>query len=126
MADNNSMRIIDIDGHVREADWHGRDRFGSAADHREPFALPEGVACFTAAGTLAPQRGLMADRLSGDGLVPLRSALGQHEDPARRLVFARDSQRTFDRTGHLELLSSTAVAEQLVRWLAPDPPPADA
>ena len=122
-----SAGITDLrHGHVREADWHGRDRFGSAADHREPFALPEGVACFTAAGTLAPQRGLMADRLSGDGLVPLRSALGQHEDPSRRLVFARDSQRTFYRTGHLELLSSTAVAEQLVRWLAPDPPPADA
>jgi pimeloyl-ACP methyl ester carboxylesterase len=115
-----SAGITDLrHGHVREADWHGRDRFGSAADHREPLPLPEGVACFTAAGTLAPQRGLLAERLTGDGLVPLRSALGQHDDPRRRLVFARDSQRTFYRTGHLELLSSRAVADQLVQWLAP-------
>lgn len=122
-----SAGITDLrHGHVREADWHGRDRFGSAADHREPLPLPEGVACFAAAGTLAPQRGLLADRLNGDGLVPLRSALGQHDDPARRLVFARDSQRTFYRTGHLELLASRAVAEQIVQWLAPAPPAASA
>ncbi|MGE0098127.1 MAG: esterase/lipase family protein [Hydrogenophaga sp.] len=122
-----SAGITDLrHGHVREADWHGRDRFGSAADHREPLPLPEGVACFTAAGTLAPQRGLLAERLTGDGLVPLRSALGQHDDPRRRLVFARDSQRTFYRTGHLELLSSMAVAEQVLQWLAPAPPPVDA
>jgi pimeloyl-ACP methyl ester carboxylesterase len=122
-----SAGITDLrHGHVREADWHGRDRFGAADDHREPLPLPEGVACFTAAGTLAPQRGLLSDRLNGDGLVPLRSALGQHDDPRRRLVFARDSQRTFYRTGHLELLSSAAVAEQLVQWLRPTAPPAEA
>lgn len=122
-----SAGITDLrHGHVREADWHGRDRFGSAHDHREPLPLPEGVACFTAAGALAPQRGLLAQRLLGDGLVPLRSALGQHDDPRRHLVFARGSQRTFYRTGHLDLLSSQTVAGQLVQWLAPVAPPADA
>jgi hypothetical protein len=106
---------------VRDADWQGRERFGSAVDHREPLPLPEGVACFAIAATLAPQRGLLAERLTGDGLVPLRSALGQHDDPRHRLVFARDSQRTVYRTGHLELLSSPVVAQQLLQWLAPPP-----
>ncbi len=115
-----SAGITDLrHGHVRDADWQGRERFGSSADHREPLPLPEGVACFTVAATLAPQRGLLADRLTGDGLVPLRSALGQHDDPRHRLVFARESQRTVYRTGHLELLSSPVVAEQLRAWLAP-------
>ena len=115
-----SAGITDLrHGHVRDADWQGRERFGSGADHREPLPLPEGVACFTVAATLAPQRGLLAERLTGDGLVPLRSALGQHDDPARRLVFARESQRTVHRTGHLELLSSPVVAAQLQAWLAP-------
>ncbi|WP_382154017.1 esterase/lipase family protein [Hydrogenophaga sp. ANAO-22] len=115
-----SAGITDLrHGHVRDADWQGRERFGSSADHREPLPLPEGVACFTVAATLAPQRGLLADRLTGDGLVPLRSALGQHDDPRHRLVFARESQRTVHRTGHLELLSSPVVAEQLRAWLAP-------
>ena len=115
-----SAGITDLrHGHVRDADWQGRERFGSSADHREPLPLPEGVACFTVAATLAPQRGLLAERLTGDGLVPLRSALGQHDDPRYRLVFARDSQRTVHRTGHLELLSSPVVAEQLRAWLVP-------
>lgn len=115
-----SAGITDLrHGHVRDADWQGRERFGSGADHREPLPLPEGVACFTVAATLAPQRGLLAERLTGDGLVPLRSALGQHDDPRQRLVFARDSQRTVYRTGHLELLSSPVVAEQLRAWLTP-------
>ncbi|MDO9134578.1 alpha/beta hydrolase [Hydrogenophaga sp.] len=115
-----SAGITDLrHGHVLDDDWQGRGRFDSPHDHRVPLPLPEGVACFTVAATLAPQRGLMADRLTGDGLVPLRSALGQHDEAARRLVFAKDSQRTVYRTGHLELLSSPVVAQQLVQWLAP-------
>jgi len=115
-----SAGITDLrHGHVLDDDWQGRGRFDSPHDHRVPLPLPEGVACFTVGATLAPQRGLLADRLTGDGLVPLRSALGQHDEAARRLVFARDSQRTAYRTGHLELLSSPAVAQQLVQWLAP-------
>ncbi len=115
-----SAGITDLrHGHVLDDDWQGRGRFDSPHDHRVPLALPEGVACFTVAATLAPQRGLLADRLTGDGLVPLRSALGQHDQAARQLVFARDSQRTVYRTGHLELLSSPVVAQQLVQWLAP-------
>lgn len=115
-----SAGITDLrHGHVLDDDWQGRGRFESARDHREPLPLPEGVACFAVAATLAPQRGLLADRLTGDGLVPLRSALGQHDDAARRLVFAKESQRTVYRTGHLELLSSPVVAQQLVQWLQP-------
>jgi pimeloyl-ACP methyl ester carboxylesterase len=115
-----SAGITDLrHGHVLDDDWQGRGRFDSPHDHRVPLPLPEGVACFTVAATLAPQRGLMADRLTGDGLVPLRSALGQHDEAARRLVFAKDSQRTVYRTGHLELLSSPVVAQQLVQWVAP-------
>ncbi len=115
-----SAGITDLrHGHVLDADWQGRGRFDSPHDHRVPLPLPEGVACFTLAATLAPQRGLLADRLTGDGLVPLRSALGQHDEAARRLVFAKDSQRTVHRTGHLELLSSPVVAQQLVDWLSP-------
>ncbi|MBT9553462.1 MAG: alpha/beta hydrolase [Hydrogenophaga sp.] len=115
-----SAGITDLrHGHVQDVDWQGRDRFESSDDHRVPLPLPEGVACFAVAATLASQRGLLADRLTGDGLVPLQSALGQHDDPARRLVFAKDSQHIAYRTGHLDLLSSPEVAQQLLHWLAP-------
>jgi len=117
-----SAGILDLrHGHVQEADWRspaGQSWRAGFEDRRLPLPLPEGVACFTVAATLAGQRGLLADRLTGDGMVPLNSALGQHDEPRRRLVFAKSSQRIVYRTGHLDLLSSPAVAEQLLSWLS--------
>lgn len=60
----------------------------------------------------------LVERLVGDGLVPLRSALGLHDDPARTLAFAPDHQRVLHGLGHLALLSDARVARQLVQWLA--------
>ena len=48
---------------------------------------------------------------------------GQLGLSVRRLVFARESQHVAYRTGHLELLSSPAVAAQLLAWLRPAPDP---
>lgn len=104
-------------GHVQDADWQGRDRFASGADHREPLPLPDGVACYAVAGTLAGPRSRLVERLTGDGLVPLDSALGRHENPSMRLALAPDHQRVVHRTGHLDLLSSPKVAAQLRTWL---------
>lgn len=113
-----SAGITDLrHGHVQDADWQGRDRFASGADHRQPLPLPDGVRCFAVAATLAGQRSRVAERLTGDGLVPLDSALGRHDDPALRLEVPRERQRTVFRTGHLDLLSSPVVAEQLRTWL---------
>lgn len=113
-----SAGITDLrHGHVQDADWQGRDRFASGADHRLPLPLPDGVRCFAVAATLAGQRSRVAERLTGDGLVPLDSALGRHQDPAFRLEVPREQQRVVYRTGHLDLLSSPVVAEQLRAWL---------
>jgi len=109
-------------GHVVDADWRGRDRFAASADPRPPLPLPAGVACFTVAAALSGKRGLLADRLTGDGLVPLNSALGQHAQPQRRLAFARNHQHIAYRTGHLGLLSSPEVAARVLAWLQPELP----
>ncbi len=110
-------------GNVIDADWQGHDRHERKPDLREVVPLPEGVACYAVAAALAPKRGAMADRLLGDGLVPLHSALGQHEDPSRSLVFAKSSQWIAYRMGHLELLSSPEVTQQMVTWLSPETAP---
>jgi hypothetical protein len=104
-------------GHVLDADWQGHDRFRHRPDRRVPLSLPAGVACFTVAATTAAKRSPVADRLLGDGLVPLHSALGQHDDPHRCLNFAPDHQYIAYRTSHLALLGSPAVAQQLMIWL---------
>lgn len=105
-------------GHVLDTDWQGRDRFRSSPDRRTPVPLPAGVACFTVAATLAARRGPLAERLLGDGLVPLHSALGVHDDPARSLAFPRGRQTVVHQAGHLDLLHHASVARQLTRWLA--------
>jgi hypothetical protein len=105
-------------GHVLDVDWQGHDRFRRKPDSRQPVPLPAHVACFTIAATTAAQRSPLADRLIGDGLVPLHSALGHHDDPARQLVFAPQRQRIVYRTHHMQLLGSPQVTQQLLDWLA--------
>ena len=117
-----SAGITDLrHGNVRDSDWAGRGRFVRGKDTREPLPLPEGVACHTVAATTAARRSALADRLVGDGLVPLRSALGEHDDPRFVLRFAPASRFIAWRTGHLALLRSPEVARQVLRWLAPAP-----
>ena len=113
-------------GHVLDADWHGHNRFHRKPDSRQPLPLPADVACFTLAATLAGQRSKLADRLVGDGLVPLHSALGVHDDSARQLAFAPERQRIVYRTNHMQLLSSPAVKQQLLDWLTTPRAVADA
>jgi pimeloyl-ACP methyl ester carboxylesterase len=106
-------------GHVLDDDWRGRDRFSRTPDKRGIVPLPEGVACYAVAATMAARDSALANHLIGDGLVPLSSALGRHDDPRRRLDFAESCQLIVHRTNHLGLLSHPAITEQLLRWLAP-------
>jgi pimeloyl-ACP methyl ester carboxylesterase len=113
-----SSGITDLrHGYVLASSWEGADRFERAPDAREPLPLPEGVACFTAAATTAEKPGALQDQLIGDGLVPLRSALGQHDEACHCLAFAADNQWLARGMNHMELLRRPEVTAQMVRWL---------
>lgn len=115
-----SAGITDLrHGYVRDEDWQDADRFASANDPRPTLPLPADVACFSVAATLAKQRSRLAERLVGDGLVPLHSALGQHDDDTRDLGLHRHPHWISHGTGHIELLHQAAVGEQIVRWMQP-------
>lgn len=105
-------------GFVLDTHWQGRDRFSRQPDRREPLPLPADVACYTVAATTAARRSPLADRLVGDGLVPLPSALGQHVDVRQQLAFAKSRQAVLHRTHHMALLVDPAVTRQLVHWLS--------
>ena len=126
LAQLRSAGITDLRyGHVVTADWEGHDRFRKKPDSRVHVPLPEGVACFTVAATtaataLTASRGSsVAEQLIGDGLVPVASALGLHDDPQRNLVFDEKSLLIACRTNHMQLLSSPVVSQQMVAWLSP-------
>ncbi|MGL6263681.1 esterase/lipase family protein [Aeromonas jandaei] len=86
-------------------------------DPRQPLPLPSGVACFAIAGTTSAKRTLLAERLIGDGLVPLRSALGLHRERAHQLDFPPEHTLIAYRTTHMALLGSPEVGAQLLDWL---------
>ena len=124
LAQLRSAGITDLRfGHILDADWSGHDRFSRRSDRRVPLPLPDGVECFAVAATLAARRSRVADRLVGDGLVPLHSALGVHEEPSRCLAFPPSHRHSAFRIGHLDLLSDAGVARQLVQWLEKPPVP---
>ena len=118
LAKLRSAGITDLrHGNVVDEDWIAGDRFEGAADRRLAVPLPAGPRCFAIAGTWA-REGDLKDKLLGDGLVPVASALGKHRLARRTLKFAPDRQRVFEQTSHMQLLSSADVFEQLRSWLA--------
>ncbi len=104
-------------GNLLDEDWLGVDRFDRNPDDRLAIPLPEGAACYALAATTAESRGGLSDKF-GDGLVPVASALGQHDDPDQTLLFAEDAQHIVYRTNHMALLSSPDVAQKMIEWLA--------
>ena len=84
---------------------------------QEFVPLPEGVACYAAAAIVGSRRNLVGERLVGDGLVPLDSALGQHADPARTFAIPAGAPMGRHQMGHLELLHRREVYTQLRKWL---------
>ncbi len=118
LAKLRSAGITDLrHGNLVDTDWVGGDRFEGAADRRQAVPLPPGPRCYAIAGTLAAEGGLK-DRLLGDGLVPVASALGKHRLVKRTLKFLPEHQRVFEQTNHMQLLASAAVFEQLSAWLS--------
>jgi hypothetical protein len=105
-------------GHVLDEDWLGHDRFRRSPDRRRPVPLPDTVRCYTVAATTAAKRGTLAERLLGDGLVPLPSALGQHPQAKHQLAFDQQAQMVVYRVNHWGLLKDPQVAQQVQRWLA--------
>ncbi|GMV01894.1 MAG: GPI inositol-deacylase [Burkholderiaceae bacterium] len=105
-------------GNVLDEDWEGRDRFARGWDTRQSVPLPDGVRSYAMAATTGTRSGDVRDRLVGDGLVPVSSALGRHRDPRRSLSFPQERQWIGHGMNHLDLLGRPEVSEQIVRWFA--------
>jgi pimeloyl-ACP methyl ester carboxylesterase len=93
-------------------------RHGSVTDTEQDFvALPVDVECYAMAATLGKKQTRVSERFTGDGLVPLDSALGRHKHSAQTLAFPKDHQWVGFETGHLALLGDPGVYTQLRNWL---------
>lgn len=94
---------------------HGRIDERGVSDKRQPIRLPAHIrAHAVAASTQALAGKHDRHRARGDGLVPVRSALGLHRDARLGLGIPANRQLVVERTGHLGLLGSKAVSERLL------------
>lgn len=119
-----SAGITDLrHGSLLDEDWQGQGRFESAPDALIHVPLPKGVNCYAIAATI--DDGLQTKsvreagkRLLGDGLVPLASALGKHNDPLRSLNFPTDHQCVLHGVNHMGLLRAAQVYPKLKAFVA--------
>jgi len=105
-------------GNVVDEDWSRHDRFRPGNDGRLCTPLPDGIRCFTIAATLGERCGSVTDRLLGDGLVPVDSALGRHPREERMLGFAESSRAIVYETSHWDLLDRPEVYGKIREWLS--------
>ena len=87
------------------------------AVERDFVPLPADVKCYAMAAVLGKKQTRMVEQLTGDGLVPLDSALGRSKHPDRTLAFPESHQWVGFETGHIELLGHPGVYAQLRKWL---------
>jgi pimeloyl-ACP methyl ester carboxylesterase len=109
-----SAGITDLrQGNLCDEDWQRRDRFARAAGAPTHVPLPEGVRCHAIAGSLAKRADDLRERLLGDGLVPLGSALGQGADASRQLAIPKSRRWIRYGVNHLDLLDDRKVYEHI-------------
>ena len=103
-------------GNLLDQDWKGRDRFAHAPDPRLPLALPKGVHWYAIAASKL-RREISGRNALGDGIVPVRSALGLHSNPKMTLAFQPSCQWIAYGRNHSDLLSDPAVYRKMRCWL---------
>ncbi len=86
---------------------------------RTPVPWPEHIRVGAIAGTLELPDALADQHWLGDGLVPARSALGEHSEPGLDLGWPASRKRVLPRCGHFDLLADPRVTAQLQQWLMP-------
>jgi pimeloyl-ACP methyl ester carboxylesterase len=104
-------------GNLIDEDWLGA-RSRGPRDSRTPVPLPAGVQCFAVAASRRAKSTGHGARPVGDGLVPVKSALGQHEDASLDLAIPTHRQFTAHGLNHFELRTSREVLERLHGWLS--------
>jgi len=106
-------------GDLRDEDWQGHEQHKRAKAARHALPLPAATICYAAAATTGEKQGDLNDRILGDGLVPVPSALGQHANPALDLAISADRQWVGYGMNHMDLLSSVDVYARIKQWLSP-------
>jgi pimeloyl-ACP methyl ester carboxylesterase len=104
-------------GNIVDEDWQGK-RGDHAHDPRRFVPLPAGVKCYAIAATRRAKSAGRRHLLPGDGLVPVDSALGQHQNPVLELAIPESRRFTVHGLNHFDLRTSRKVYDRIRLWLS--------
>lgn len=104
-------------GNLMDEDWQGNDGFEPAGDQRQAIPLPKQVACYSIAATIGKATDAISPPIIGDGLVPINSALGQHDNPVKNLDFEERHTWVAYENNHFDLLNNPEVCAKIKTWL---------
>ncbi|MBF0231108.1 MAG: hypothetical protein HQK63_16180 [Desulfamplus sp.] len=105
-------------GNLLDEDWKGESRFDcQPSASRTPAALPDNVKCYAIAAAVNKEQDTAGDNFIGDGLVPVNSALGYHENCAFNLKYPKDNQWIGRNMNHMELLNREDVYKVIKKWV---------
>lgn len=105
-------------GNLIDEDWQSaNDRFEMLGDQRTCIPLPNDVECYSIAAVLGDGASNITARTLGDGLVDLRSALGQHRIESKHLKFKNENTFIVEQCSHNGLLSNLQVYDKIKEWL---------
>lgn len=99
-------------GNVQESDWHTTERFEFSGDQRLPLPLPDTVQCFAVATSAKDS----INYPLGDGLVRIKSGLGEHQNTDFHLKIPDTRKWTETNINHMQLLSDAKVYQVLKTW----------
>ena len=118
MGDLRSAGIIDLrHGSVRDDDWEYLEgRMGMLDDLRRPAPLPANIHCYLVAATLDKSPSTSSRDIIGDGLVSIKSALGEHPGD-HNLNVPEAHKAVFYGVNHMEVQHHPRVRDQVIRWL---------
>ncbi|MFC7357539.1 esterase/lipase family protein [Jejudonia soesokkakensis] len=102
-------------GAIVDEDWDSKDRFEITGDQRQHSALPQWVDCYAIAAVNGKKKTKKNNNMS-DGLVYVKSALGQHKNPVKDLNFNSANTQVIYNCSHRELLSNPEVFTIMKNW----------
>lgn len=104
-------------GNLVDEDWIHKDRFELKSDQRQHIALPRNIAFFSIAAVTSKETDSISAQILGDTLVDVKSALGQHKNTAKNLLFKKENIWIAYKSNHLDLLNNPKILEKLKAWL---------
>jgi pimeloyl-ACP methyl ester carboxylesterase len=104
-------------GNLIDEDWQDIDRFELQGDPRQHIPLPKQIECYSIAAAIGKATDSISPRLIGDGLVDVKSALGQHKNSSKNLAFKEKNTWIAYENKHLDLLNNTEIYTQIKAWL---------